>query len=154
MEKSTQVLVEVIDGQKNSSRLIARETKALDVTNGFHTNKVVFNIISSPRNHVIIGFSWLVLHDPQVDWHTKSLHFETPHEHEVLECETFIGNMHGKNQNGVCHLTENMCEGECMQNLKQKEVYISSTRKPRCPKLLFKLEQKLSCKLQRKEMHS
>jgi hypothetical protein len=89
-----------------------------------------------------------------VDWHTKSLLFETPHEHKVLECETFIGNMHGKNQNGVCHLTENMREGECMLNFKQKEVYLGSTRKPRCPKPLITLEQKLSCRLPRKEMHS
>jgi hypothetical protein len=84
----------------------------------------------------------------------KSLHFETPHEHEILECETFIENMHGKNQDGVCHLIENMCEGESMQNLKQKEVYFGNTRKPGCPKFFFILEQKLSCKLPRKEMHS
>jgi len=153
MEKNTPMLIEVVDGQKNSLGLIARETKALDVTIGFHTIKVVFNIISSPRNHVIIGLSWLALHNPQVDWHTKSLHFETPHEHKVLECETFVGNMHGKNQDGVCHLTENKCEDECMQNLKQKEVYFGSIKKFKCSKPLFTLEQKLSCMLPIKEMH-
>jgi len=129
------------------------ETTTLDVTIGFHTNKVVFNVISSPRNHVIIELFWLALHNPQVDWHMKGLHFETPHQHKVSECETFVRNMHGKNQDGVCHLIENKHEDECMQNLKQKEVYLSSTRNPRCPKPLFTLEQKLSCKLPIKEMH-
>ncbi len=38
------------------------------------------------------------LHKSQVDWCTRSLHFETP-QHEALECETLIN----------------------MQNLKQKE---------------------------------
>ncbi len=147
MEKNTPMPIEIVDGQKNSSWLIAHETKALNVTIGFHTNKVVFNIISSPRNHVIIGLSCLALHNPQLDWHTKNLHFETPHEHKVLKCETFVGNMHGKNQNGVCHLIENMREGECMKNLKQKEVYFNNMRKLRCPKPLFTLEQKLSCML-------
>jgi hypothetical protein len=70
--------IEVNDGQNLSSKPIIHETKPLDITIGSHTNKVVFNVISSPRNHVIIGLSWLVLHNPRMDFHTKSLHFETP----------------------------------------------------------------------------
>jgi hypothetical protein len=70
--------IEVIDGWNLSSRLVTRETKPLNVTIGSHTSKVVFNVISSPRNLVIIGLSWFLLHNPQVDWHMKSLHFETP----------------------------------------------------------------------------
>jgi hypothetical protein len=56
--------VEVIDGCNFLSRLVTHETKPLDVTIGSHANKVLFNIISSPRNLVIIGLSWLVLHNP------------------------------------------------------------------------------------------
>jgi hypothetical protein len=67
MEKNTLMLVEVIDGWSFSSRPITHETKPLDVTIGSHTIKVIFNVISSPRNHVIIGLFWLVLHNPQVD---------------------------------------------------------------------------------------
>jgi hypothetical protein len=70
--------VEVIDGQNLSSRPITRETKPLDVTIGSHVSKFLFNVISFPKNHVIVGLSWLVLHTPQVDWHMRSLHFETP----------------------------------------------------------------------------
>jgi hypothetical protein len=78
MEKNTRVLVKVIDGQKISSRPITHETKPLDVTIGSHTSKVIFNVISSLRNHVIIGLPWVVLHNLQVDYHTRSFHFETP----------------------------------------------------------------------------
>jgi hypothetical protein len=41
-----------------------------------------------------------------MDWHIRSLHFETP-QHEALECETLVKNMHGKNQDVVCHVTKN-----------------------------------------------
>jgi hypothetical protein len=86
------MLVEVIDGLSLSSRPIRHETKPLDVTIGFHTSKVVLNVISSPKNLIIIGLSWLVLHNAQMDYHKRSFHFETPH-HEVLECETLVRNM-------------------------------------------------------------
>jgi hypothetical protein len=78
MEKNTPVSVEIIDGQSLSLGLIIHKTKPLDVTIGSHTNKVVFNVISSPRNPIIIGLSWLVLHNSQMDWRTRSFHFETP----------------------------------------------------------------------------
>jgi hypothetical protein len=57
VEKNTPMSVEVIDGQSLSSRLITHETKPLDVTIGFHTSKVVFNVISSSKKLVIIGLS-------------------------------------------------------------------------------------------------
>jgi hypothetical protein len=72
------VLVEGIDGRNFSIRLITCETKPLDVTIGSHTIKVVFNVISSSRNFVIIGLPWPILHNPQKDWHMRNLHFETP----------------------------------------------------------------------------
>jgi hypothetical protein len=65
----------------------------------------------------------------------RSLHFETP-QHEALECETFIRNMHGKNQDGACHVIRNKHRDDCMQNLKQKEDF-SSIRRFECFKPLF-----------------
>ncbi len=76
-KKNIIVVVEVNNGHSLSLGPITHETKPLDVTIGFHTNKVVFKIISSLRNLVIIGLFWLVLHNPQMDWHTRSHHFET-----------------------------------------------------------------------------
>ncbi len=55
VKNNTPVPVEIIDGQSFSSKLITHETKVLDFTIGSHTNKVVFNVISFPKNHVIIG---------------------------------------------------------------------------------------------------
>jgi len=63
MENNTPMPIEVIDGRSLSSRPITHETKPLDVSIGSHTNKVVFNDISCLRNHVLIGFFWLVLHN-------------------------------------------------------------------------------------------
>ncbi len=54
MKKSTRVLVEFIDGQSFSSGLVTHEIKPLNVTIGFHTNKVIFNVISSLKNPIII----------------------------------------------------------------------------------------------------
>ncbi len=66
-EKNTLVLIEVIDSRNFSLGPITHETKALDFTFGFHTNKVVFNVISFLRNLVIIGLFWLALYNPQMD---------------------------------------------------------------------------------------
>ncbi len=71
VEKNTPMLFEVIDGQNLLSEPITHETKPLDVTIGSHTSKVVFNVISSPRNLVNIGLSWLVPYNPWMDWHTR-----------------------------------------------------------------------------------
>jgi hypothetical protein len=62
--KNTLMLIKVIDSWSLSSKPITHETKSSDVTIGFHTNKVVFNVILSPKNHVIIGLSWLASHNP------------------------------------------------------------------------------------------
>jgi hypothetical protein len=67
MENKTPMPIKVIDGRNLSSKLVAHETKPLNVTISSHTSKVVFNVISSPKTIVIIGLSWLVLHNPQMD---------------------------------------------------------------------------------------
>jgi hypothetical protein len=57
VKKITPVTVEVIDGQNLSSRLVTHETKALNVAIGFHISKVIFNVIFSIKNLVIIRLS-------------------------------------------------------------------------------------------------
>jgi hypothetical protein len=112
--KKTPMSIEITNGQNLSSRSITHETMPLDVTIDSHTNKVVFNVISSPKIPISIGLFWLVLHNPQVDWHIRNFHFETP-QHKALECEILI---------------------RSMQNLEHKED-LDGTRRPRSPKLLF-----------------
>jgi hypothetical protein len=89
------------------------KTKALDVAIGSHTNKVIFNVISSPKNLVIIGLFWLALCNPQMDWHKRNLHFETL-KHETPECETFIISMFGEIYDRACHAPKKKHENGCM----------------------------------------
>jgi hypothetical protein len=64
VENKTLMLVEVINSQNLSSRLIKHESKTLDVTIGSHISKVIFNVISFPKNLIIIRLFWLILHSP------------------------------------------------------------------------------------------
>jgi hypothetical protein len=54
------------------------ETKVLDIIIRTHTSKVAFNVILSPTNPIVIGLSWFILHNRQMDWHTNNFHFELP----------------------------------------------------------------------------
>jgi hypothetical protein len=58
VEKATLAVVKVINGRNLSSRPLMHETKELTITIGSQNNKFVFNVISSPTNPIIIGFSW------------------------------------------------------------------------------------------------
>jgi hypothetical protein len=80
VKKNMLIVVEVIDGRNLYLRSMTHETKTLDIIIEMHACKVAFNVISSPTNLIVIGLSWLILHNPQVDWHTKSLHFDVPHK--------------------------------------------------------------------------
>jgi hypothetical protein len=57
MKNNTLMPIEVIDGWNLSSKSVTHETKALNVTIGSHTNKVVFNVISLLE---ILGFTIVV----------------------------------------------------------------------------------------------
>ncbi len=58
VEKATLVVVKEINGWTLSSGPIMHETKALTIIIGSQNSKVVFNVISSPTNPIIIGLSW------------------------------------------------------------------------------------------------
>ncbi len=64
VKKITPMAVEVIDGQNLFSSPMMHETKVLKITIGSHTSKVVFDVISSPTDPIIIGLFWLILHNP------------------------------------------------------------------------------------------
>jgi hypothetical protein len=57
VEKVTLIGVEIIDGWIFFSKPMTHETKALEITIGPHSSKVMFNVISSPNNPIII-LSW------------------------------------------------------------------------------------------------
>ena len=60
--------VEVIDGRPLVSGDVTQETKALDIYIDQHRSTVVFNVIKSPSNPVILGLSWLDRYNLDIDW--------------------------------------------------------------------------------------
>ena len=66
--KKWPVSVEVIDGKPLVSGDVTQETKALDIYIDQHRSTVVFNVIKSPSNPVILGLSWLDRYNPDIDW--------------------------------------------------------------------------------------
>jgi hypothetical protein len=57
VKKVTQVGVEVINDQNFSSKPMTHETNVLEITIRSHFSKVVFNVILSLKNPIIIGLS-------------------------------------------------------------------------------------------------
>ena len=66
--KKWPVSVEVIDGRPLVSGDVTQETKALDIYIDKHRSTVVFNVIKSPTNLVILDLSWLDRYNPDIDW--------------------------------------------------------------------------------------
>ena len=60
--------VKVIDGRPLVSRDVIQEIKALDIYIEQHRSIVVFNVIKSPSNPVILGLSWLDRYNLDIDW--------------------------------------------------------------------------------------
>ena len=66
--KKCPVSVEVIDGRPLISRDVTQKIKALDIYIDQHRNTVVFNVIKSLSNPVILGLFWLDRYNPDIDW--------------------------------------------------------------------------------------
>jgi hypothetical protein len=56
--------------------MMLHQTKVLEVTVGSHNNKIVFNIITSPTNPIMIRLFWLVFQNSQMYYHTQGLYLE------------------------------------------------------------------------------
>ena len=74
--KKCPVSVEVIDSRSLVSRDVTQETKALDIYIDQHRNTVVFNVIKSPSNPMILGLSWLDRYNPDIDWKKRKVEFK------------------------------------------------------------------------------
>jgi hypothetical protein len=75
VKKSTLVPIEVIDGRTIASGAITHETTPLELCIDKHTEKIVFNIISTPHHPIILGLPWLEAHNPIIDWRSRTLTF-------------------------------------------------------------------------------
>ena len=74
--KKCLVSVEVIDGRSLVSRDVIQETKALDIYIDQHRSIVVFNVIKSSSNPVILGLSWLNRYNPDIDLKKRRVEFK------------------------------------------------------------------------------
>jgi hypothetical protein len=112
---------------------MTHETKALDITIDMHISKVAFYVISSTTNPIVIGLSWFILHNPQVDWHIRNLHFDVLHKIS-LNCEKPTSK-NVINEGKDYHLDEsctkfskcNKCLGNT-QDVKSSKVLVIGTR--------------------------
>ncbi len=75
--KKTPVHVEVIDGRPLISGDVTEETKPLDAFVENHQSTIIFNVIQSPSNPVVLGLSWLDRYNPSIDWNTRKLKFQS-----------------------------------------------------------------------------
>jgi len=75
VKKPTPVHVEAIDGRALSSGDVTHETKPLEVLFEGHRSTIIFNVIKTPSNPLIVGLSWLEKYNPVVDWKSQSLSF-------------------------------------------------------------------------------
>lgn len=75
--KKIPVPVEVIDGRPLISGDVVQETKPLSISLEGHQSSVIFNVIKSPSSSVILGLSWLDRYNPDIDWNTRKLTFQS-----------------------------------------------------------------------------
>lgn len=77
VQKSNPVHVEVIDGHPLSSGKVTHETMLLKIAFDGHRSTIIFNIIRTPSNPVILGLSWLEKYNRLIDWKSRRLTFTT-----------------------------------------------------------------------------
>jgi hypothetical protein len=75
--KKSLVVVEVIDGRPLILGNVTHETKPLDIILEGHRSTIVFNIISSPSNPLVLGLFWLEMINPDIDWKKRKLTYRT-----------------------------------------------------------------------------
>ena len=64
-----------------SSGSVTHETMPLEVTFEGHSSRIIFNVIRTPSNPVILGLSWLEKYNPSVDWKSRTVTFPSPLAH-------------------------------------------------------------------------
>ena len=88
--KKSPVHVEVIDGRPLVSGDVTKETKPLDAYIESHQSTIVFNVIRSPSNPVVLGLSWLDRYNPDIDWNTRKLTFQSDSSDIPPSIDTYI----------------------------------------------------------------
>ena len=69
--------VEVIDDRSLASGDVIYEIQPFDIYIHGYCSTVIFNVIQSLSNPVILGLSWLDRYNPQVDWSNQKIKFQS-----------------------------------------------------------------------------
>ena len=94
VQKSKPIHVEVIDGRPLLSGSVTHESEPIEVTFNDHSSYVVFNVIRTQSNPVIFGLSWLIDHNPSIDWRLRRITFPVktkPVRRPQIKKPLFIG---------------------------------------------------------------
>jgi len=75
VRKSKPIHVEVIDGRPLLSSSVTHKTEPIEVAFKDHSSRIIFNIIKTPSNTVILGLSWLEQYNPSIDWKLRTMTF-------------------------------------------------------------------------------
>ena len=63
-----------VDGTMNQGGSITHETTMMTPHKG-HREKAVFEVCDLGKSNVIISFTWLKKHNPEIDWKTGNIQF-------------------------------------------------------------------------------
>jgi transposase InsO family protein len=77
VRKTIPTEVRVIDGRKLDPILYETLPIRMTCTETGHTETLSFNIIQSPHYKVVLGLSWLKIHNPFIDWRNMTLTFRS-----------------------------------------------------------------------------
>ena len=75
---SKPIPVEAINGCVLSSGAITQATIPLGLRVGSHQEELAFYLIASPRHPIVLGLTWLEVHNPIVDWCNHLITFSKP----------------------------------------------------------------------------
>ncbi|KAI3650144.1 hypothetical protein MP228_005001, partial [Amoeboaphelidium protococcarum] len=78
-----QILVKYADGLDSHANVIRLQTVPIQLQIGKHIETIQF-LVTPLSQQVIIGYSWLKLHNPSVDWQEQSIHFSS--EYCTINC--------------------------------------------------------------------
>jgi len=90
-ELSLPLVLEVVDGRQISSGNITHETTSMQLLIGQHRESITFNVTRLGHYPVILGISWLKLHDPHIVWSKHKMTFSSDYcEMNCLELSTTV----------------------------------------------------------------
>lgn len=76
-KKKSPKRLKVIDGRDISSGLVEFECTFI-ISIGNHNEAITCNVANIGRHAIVLGMSWLKLHNPTIEWTTKCVVFDSP----------------------------------------------------------------------------